>query len=66
VNGTQQVWFMLIVLTHGAEAYVLHNIDAVLVISKDFFFSMALRPNQGHGLLILEVSRSHTTTCHSR
>jgi hypothetical protein len=24
------------------------------------FFSMALRPNAGHGLLILEVSRSHT------
>jgi len=25
-------------------------------------FSVALRPNAGHGLLILEVSRSHTTT----
>ena len=33
---------------------------------KYFFFSMALRPNAGHGLLILEVSRSHTTTHHSR
>ena len=31
-----------------------------------FFFSVALRPNAGHGLLILEVSRSHTTTHHSR
>jgi hypothetical protein len=30
------------------------------------FFSVALRPNAGHGLLILEVSRSHTTTHHSR
>ena len=30
------------------------------------FFSVALRPNAGHGLLILEVSRSHTTTQHSR
>jgi len=30
------------------------------------FFSMALRPNAVHGLLILEVSRSHTTTHHSR
>ena len=28
-------------------------------------FSVALRPNAGHGLLILEVSRSHTTQ-HSR
>jgi len=30
------------------------------------FFSVALRPNAGHYLLILEVSRSHTTTHHSR
>jgi hypothetical protein len=29
-------------------------------------FSVALRPNVRHGLLILEVSRSHTTTHHSR
>ena len=27
---------------------------------------VALRPNAGHVLLILEVSRSHTTTYHSR
>jgi hypothetical protein len=25
-----------------------------------FFFAVALRPNAGHGLLNLEVSRSHT------
>jgi len=31
-----------------------------------FFFIVALRPNAGHGLLILEVSRSHTTTHYSR
>ena len=30
------------------------------------FFSVALRPDVCHGLLILEVSRSHTTTHHSR
>jgi len=31
------------------------------------FFPMALQPNAGHGLLILdEVSRSHTTTHHSQ
>jgi len=29
-------------------------------------FFVALRPNAGHGLLILDVSRSHTTTQHSR
>jgi hypothetical protein len=27
---------------------------------------VALQPNVDHGLLILEVSRSHTTTHHSR
>jgi len=27
---------------------------------------VALRPNADHGLLILEVSRSHKTTHHSR
>ena len=31
-----------------------------------YFFLVALRPNAGHGLLIHEVSRSHTTTHHSR
>ena len=30
------------------------------------FFSLAQRPNTGHGLLILEVYRSYTTTHHSR
>ena len=29
-----------------------------------FFPPVALRPNAGHGLLILEVSRSHTATHH--
>ena len=31
-----------------------------------YLFSVALRPNADHGLLILEVSTSHTTTHHSR
>jgi len=31
-----------------------------------FFFFVALRPNAGHGLLILEVARSHTMTHHTR
>ena len=31
-----------------------------------YIFPVALRPNAGHGLLILEVSRSHTTTHHCR
>jgi hypothetical protein len=36
------------------------------VYIQDFFFAVALQPNAGHGLLILEVSRLHTTTHHSR
>ena len=40
---------------------------ALLVLAKvTVFFSLALRPNAGHGLFILDVSRSHTTTHHSR
>jgi hypothetical protein len=35
-------------------------------IIVQFYFAVALRPNAGHGLLILEVSRSHTMTHHSR
>jgi len=31
-----------------------------------YLFAVALRPNAGHGLLIFDVSRSHTTTYHSR
>jgi len=30
------------------------------------FFVVTLRPNVGHGLLILEVSSSHTRKHHSR
>jgi len=33
---------------------------------RPFFFAVALRSNAGHGVLILEVSRSHKTTHHSR
>jgi hypothetical protein len=33
---------------------------------EGFFFAVALRLNAGHSFLILEVSRSYTTTHHSR
>jgi hypothetical protein len=36
------------------------------IFSPEVLFFMALRSNAGHGLLIHEVSRSHTTTQHSR
>jgi hypothetical protein len=38
----------------------------MLLFNCLIFFPVALRPNAGHCLLILEVSRSHTTTHHSR
>jgi len=38
-----------------------------LVISQIMtFFLVALGPNAGYGLIIYEVSRSHTMTHHSR
>ena len=40
--------------------------QGILQEYKGFFCAVALQPNVGHGLLILEVSRSHTTTQHSR
>ena len=40
--------------------------DQFLWHRRYFFFSCGAAPNAGHGLLILEVSRSHTTTHHSR
>jgi hypothetical protein len=49
------------------------SLVSVMLITKQmimlisiFFIFVALRPDVGHGLLILEVSRSHTTTHHSR
>jgi len=42
------------------------DFNHLIYVTHFFFFPVALRPNAGHGLLILEVSRSHTTTYHSR
>jgi len=36
----------------------------VLIVLVFFLGAMALRPNAGHGLLILEVSRSHNDARH--
>ena len=37
-----------------------------MLLCSFVLFSVALRPNAGHGPLIFEVSKSHTTTHHSR
>ena len=48
------------------KAYPNPQLEPLLHPINTFFFPVALRPNVGHGLLIHEVSRSHTTTQHSR
>ena len=45
---------------------ICYSCFGVLCISFTIFFSVAQRPNAGHGLLIHEVSRSHKVTHHSR
>ena len=42
------------------------NFRILLPLDRVFPFPVALRPNAGHGLLIHEVSRSHTTTHRNR
>ena len=50
-------------VTSGDDTYLFtYTFFTALV----FFPPVALRPNVGYGLLILEVSRSHTMTYHSR
>jgi hypothetical protein len=51
--GSMEVWeFIRRVIKAGSSG----SSRAYLMV-----FFVALRPNAGHGLLILEVSRSHTT-----
>jgi len=66
--GTSCTWFWCAALNQFANNSVLsiRTCTAVSYNTRITFFFVALRPNAGHGLLILEVSRSHTTTHHSR
>ena len=57
VCAQSQIWM-------GSEHKTWHKIFRASYMW--FFFSVALRPNAGHGLLIHKVSRSHTTTHYSR
>ena len=52
--------------TRRTTSYFVYYIYIYIHIYIFFFFAVALRPNAGHGLLILEASRSHTTMQHSR
>ena len=55
---------------NGALKYFRRKGDSKLKLIRCsfvfFLFSVALRPHAGHGLFILEVSRSHRATHHSR
>ena len=42
------------------------RLRVIVEVTYRTFFSVALRPNADHGLFMLEVSRSHTTTHHIR
>ena len=61
----------LVLYLWNIQIYVKHEMELEIrvlsVIDISFpTLPVALRLNAGHGLLILEVSRSHTTTHHSR
>jgi len=44
------------------ETYQTLGVPVPLPLPLHLFFPVPLPPNAGHGLLIHEVSRSHTTT----
>jgi hypothetical protein len=48
-----------------AQPWMFMMMIMMIIMMIYVFFAVALRPNVGHDL-ILEVSRSHTTTHHSR
>jgi hypothetical protein len=54
----------LLVLQMCFQNHIIDHYSTKTVNPRIFF--VALWPNAGHDLLILEVSRSHTTTHHSR
>ena len=61
LQGFEHLIVQLVVLSLLRLHY--HNSRSPLLYL--FFFPVVLWPNAGHGLLILEVSKSHTTTHHS-
>jgi len=51
---------------YAAHCLSLITVTVLVTHKSKLFFLVALRPNAGHGLTILEVSRSHTTTHYSQ
>jgi len=50
----------------GIKGVDVTNLSLMCYSHWEFVFPVALRLKAGHALPILEVSRSHTTTHHSR
>ena len=68
-STVQNSFFLLFkILVNAASASISPKISWFFFQEQKqyFFFSVALWPNVGHCLLILEVSRSHTMTHHSQ
>jgi len=61
--GNRMGIFSFVLLTSDL---LLLEINNKLVTSCHKFCFVTLRPNAGHGLLIIDVSRSHATMHHSR
>ena len=53
-------------LTEYDVEQVLGDGFTAVIVHEGFFFVLVQQPPIGHGLLIHEVSRSHTTTHHIR
>ena len=57
-----------ILYNHSPDIYIYIYIYYITIVQIYIYvyIPMAFRPNAAHGLLFREVSRSHTTTHHSR
>ena len=81
IKSNYVVGFNVLLTLHLGTIFVNNQLDAQLFFMYVYFYSLhvsgqpcahlppplvALQPNAGHDLFILEVSRSHTTTHHSR
>jgi hypothetical protein len=71
-NHTFLEYTLLLIYSKALFSFVtvaIKQFNLATLLGCTFFWGgggVALRPNAGHGLLILDVFRSHTTTHHSR
>jgi hypothetical protein len=65
LHGDKFTFYPRILIFIFSQIQILCVFQNHLKVSNVSFFFVALRPSAGHCLLILEVSRSHTTTHHT-